>query len=473
MSIHYNSKKIIPAPLVSITKDFEKSGDGQKQGSSYTLTVQGTIVAFKGSPDSAGTFWTTSGYPDDETIATDSRLASILNKQAAILDLFSEDGHSFEIQPWDGSSPTKCNPEVISVVFPEGTWHDTCPYTITLKAPRLMGPLNPDGEDSFTDYITQATEDWTIEFNDQPESVLVPQTFRLTHSLSAVGKLFYEPDGSLTYQPWEQAKNWVQARLGLDIARARANGVLNLPNYFTGFNHTRTENVGKLEGQYGVTETWIISSGNVLEDFTISVTESAEDGLVRVSIDGNIVGLDTRDTGTFQLTTSKWAAASGRYATVEGQLLTRAMNYSNYSLNILPLSKVVRRNPTVGNIGYTVDYDNRPGNCIAGVKSETISITDHNPGDVFAVIPVLGRAAGPVLQDISTIRESKRDLSYECVVPTTGTCTIALLTAGKPDITSVVNLVVPTTTQVFKESDVENWSPKQGRYSRQITWVYQ
>ena len=32
------------------------------------------------------------------------------------------------------------------------------------------------------------------------------------------------------------------------------------------------------------------------------------------------------------------------------------------------------------------------------VKSETISVSDTNPGDIFSVIPVIGRATGPILQ---------------------------------------------------------------------------
>ena len=44
-------------------------------------------------------------------------LKAILRKQEAIRILFSEDGHNFEIQPWDGGPSSKCNPRIQSIEF--------------------------------------------------------------------------------------------------------------------------------------------------------------------------------------------------------------------------------------------------------------------------------------------------------------------------------------------------------------------
>ena len=58
--VMYNGKRLIPAPLVSINKEYQRSPDNTKIGTNFNLTVNGTLLAYKGSPDSSGTFWTSS-----------------------------------------------------------------------------------------------------------------------------------------------------------------------------------------------------------------------------------------------------------------------------------------------------------------------------------------------------------------------------------------------------------------------------
>jgi len=148
MSVHYNNKKLIPAPFVSFRNEMQLAGDAEPIGNLFTFTVRGKCVADKGSPNSSGTFHTTSGYPSDETLTHDEHLASLLNKQKALQELFSEDGHSFEIQPWDGSAPIKCNPRIKSVEFAEGLWYNTFDYVIIMEADVVYLNDNPIGNTS-------------------------------------------------------------------------------------------------------------------------------------------------------------------------------------------------------------------------------------------------------------------------------------------------------------------------------------
>src|SRR5690606_22804115 len=98
-------------------KEFRKSADGTNIGSVFLITVTGRVVAYKGSPQSDGTFWTNTGYPADESIDADARLGALLRKKEAIRQLFADEGKSFEVQSADGTSPMKCNPRVISLEF--------------------------------------------------------------------------------------------------------------------------------------------------------------------------------------------------------------------------------------------------------------------------------------------------------------------------------------------------------------------
>ena len=473
MPVYYDSQKIIPAPAITISREFTRTDDQQILGTLFNITVKGTLLAYQGSPTSSGTLWTGTGSPPNENIPSNQRLKSILKKQEAMRRLFKNEGRTFEIQPLDGSQSTKCNPRINNITF-EGTdsynvnWYEKLDYTIELEADCLYGPLMPSGEfGCANNRISGLTEEWTIEFGD------IENSFRLTHNVSAVGKRFYDETGTLTQAAWKNARDVVQPRLGISNDRIYASGVLNLDtNIYAGYNHVRNENVGITTGNYGVTETWIISSGNYLEDFTVTTNSDTLNGTTQVSIAGTITGLDTRDSN-FQKTTTKWEAASSRWTTVQPLLFARAAAYSGESLNVAPTNSSIGRNPITGVINYTYDYDDRATTCVANAVSESINVTDNYAGDIFAEIPILGRAAGPILQDISTVTSTSRQLSIELVMPKTDTCSVSAGLAAKPNTSSIVNSVEPSATQVFKQSDSESWDWKTGRYTRNVTWVYQ
>lgn len=475
MPVLYDNKKIIPAPFVEINKVYQKGADGTLIGSLFSLNITGKIVAFKGSPSSSGTFWTNTGYPPDEVIVDDSRMKAIIRKQEAIRQLFKNEGRWLEFQPWDGTAPVKCTPRINSITFPEGIWHTVCDYTIVAEADVLYINGSAVGEDGFNYQVSDASESWSIESGEAAESELVQQTFRLTHNVSATGKRFYNTSNVLDMEAWEQARGFVQSRLGIDNARITASGVLNLPSYYHGVNHVRGESLDKLGGSYAVTETWVVASGNATEDFTVTTTRNIDDGLTTVDIQGDIRGYDIRDSN-FQITQTKYTSASGKFDTVQNQLLSRAQAYSGYTLNVTPKSESVGRNPIAGVINYNFTYDNRPSNCITGARSENITIIDNYPADVFAAIPVLGRTAGPVLQSISTVTVAQRQLTIEAImVPSASCATLQTDLNTKPDVTSIINAAKNglTYTQIFTDRNEESWSPKSGRYSRQISWTYQ
>ncbi len=65
VSVLYDGKSLIPGPYVGFTRKIERSADGRARQRGWTITVKGKAVAFKGSPDNDGNFWTGSGYPAD------------------------------------------------------------------------------------------------------------------------------------------------------------------------------------------------------------------------------------------------------------------------------------------------------------------------------------------------------------------------------------------------------------------------
>jgi hypothetical protein len=485
----YDEKRLIPAPLVSITKSYQKSGNGEIVGKIFNLTITGTIVAWMGSPMSDGSFWESSGYPPDEDIAAENRLGAIQRKQEAIRHLFSVEGKSFEIQSSISDTPVRCNPRIVSIDFAQGIWYDRCDYTITLECDELYGDVLSD-EDLFLQYISDAQEQWTIDTNeDNAESFNIPRTYSLSHTVSAQGKRFYNELGELLQEPWEYAKNFVLSKIGLNSNIISSSGINNLPSYYKGLNHVRNENIDKQGGNYSVTENWVLASGYATETFSVNISNELESQYKTVSIEGSVNGYEERD-GNLNILSSKWENAYNKYASISGVMFIRAQQFSGMSLNIVPLSETVGHNPIQGTIDYSFEYNGRPMNIIDGAKSESIVINDNIGGQLFASVFVLGRLRGPVLQDLNTKPANTRSLSIEIVVPApyytdNSISTVkGLINSKKPSsdalysasITNVINAANPLNngfTTVFQSQPQESWDFKEGRYSYQCEWTYE
>ncbi len=479
-TVSYNSQKIIPAPFASINKVYQKSANGEILGKIYNIVLAGTLVSHKGSPSSSGTFWNQTGYPPDESVGETSKLGAILRKQKALMQLFSDEGRSLEIQSLDGTQPMKCNPRVISIDFPNGQWFTQAPFTINLEADTIY-PI--EIQDSGLGYLSDANETWNIETDEQAEDENSPRIYRLSHTVSAIGKRFYNEDGSFTKQPWEHARDYVLPRLGFDSNVALSSGVNNLPSYYGGYNHTRSETRDEGGGSYSVTETWILTSGTALEDFTIETNKESNSALTRVSIQGNITGLEQRDSN-LNLTTSKYQNALSRFTLASGLALSRAQVYSGYTLNIVPVLDRVGRNPVAGTINYGFEYNDRPSTIVSGALSEVISISDGLDTNTIAIIPVLGRARGPVLQPLSTRGELSRQLSIELVMPrpTFASNSLSDLQSAffgqRPveAVSGIISAVSPANqgfSLVYMTQNTESWIATEGRYSRNISWIYE
>ncbi|SVA80008.1 uncharacterized protein METZ01_LOCUS132862 [marine metagenome] len=562
-AVRYNNKRLIPAPFVGISKDYQKTGQ-QKIGSLFTFSITGKLLACVGSPTSSGTFLDdrlihTDGtfgptrpdkYPADEDAccaATNNTLSSFMVKENAIRELFAQEGKKFEIEGIDAATSNSvgeypltpsgslyCFPRINNITFTEGQWVNTVDYTIGLECDEVFGlqgaqrdgyPFGGAGtEDAqvsgeyFLDaighklYLESATEDWALEFNETPQTVESHHTFRLSHNVSAVGKKAYD-EGGLISEPWRQAQRWVSPRLGLDNTFIKGQGStpdgspasgLNLSHAWgtsTGFNHTRSETTDELAGSYAVNETWIISSGNALEEFSVDTNTDAETSKTTVSVQGLVTGLDTRDTD-FRITESKWDAAEAKYEAISTGGLTstifqRVQAYSGITdVNSEPLSSTIGRNPVAGTISYSYSYDDRPGNCISGAISESIVIQDTHPHDVFATIPCIGRSQGPVLQNMGTITEATRSVSIDVTMPFASgakvcprllygpdgeilSTTVDYMTGAAPKAAVDVILTAFDThlrlnyTQVFINADTESWDPWNGKYTRNLGWTYQ
>jgi len=487
MPVKYNNRSIIPAPFVSITKDVQTTDDSRKVGTLYGITLKGVLSAERGSPTSSGT-WVTSGYPPDESISSDAKMGALLRKQEALSILFADEGKVLEIETPDVSYSRKCNPRFKRIEFAEGgqgsvSWYDKINYTISLEADVIFinptgygysGMPNPSGYEDFGDpsgyKVSKVSIEHNIELADEKN-----QTYRLTKSVAATGKRFFSTDsGVLQKQAWENARDYVldNIGLGIDSTQMIATGVMN-NNLLHAYNNTRTQHVGESAGTFQVTETWLCynpgaSGVPALDEHNYTVRTSQE-GRVTVQIEGTVTGFEVRDPSTFQITSSKYTNASNKWSNyVYPNLYSNAASVAGTTLNPLPANTSIAVNDVGGVITYHYEYDDRPTPSISGCVSENITITNHNQTDIFASIPVLGRTAGPVLQDIVTNSAKKRQLQIELVMRSKS----QTYTPVSPDTDALVVSYIPTGT-VFLDQDDESWNPNGGRYTRNVSWTWE
>ena len=150
---------IRPTPLISISHTPIKNKIGT-MGSTYNITLNGTIIADEGSPiytsNSSSVFGPNGKFnqigpnydgnipgnytrPPHESVNYGDKLSAIFTKQQAIRELFALDGQKMEILPITGDEPILVlYPKVESINFEEGIYIDICKYTINLVADRIL-----------------------------------------------------------------------------------------------------------------------------------------------------------------------------------------------------------------------------------------------------------------------------------------------------------------------------------------------
>jgi len=400
---------------------------------------------------------------------------------------------------------------------------------------------NPNSWTFPSGLVEDYNETWAIEIDESfflktPTSIngtrSIPRCYRLTRNVSATGKTYYKSDGR--YEAWKNAKDFITANVIIDKCTdptlesyssffpQLASGsfgweLLNLNSGYQGYNHVRTENIDKTAGTYSIADSWLLTSGNndTIESYNISANSSTGSPFTNITLNGKIKGLykkdETMDKVHGTLTTLEaFKKAKNEYDRMRGGSMDitdpsqtilgtgsvfyqRASSITALALNPEPVSISTNINKALGEIEYTIIYDNRPMSLFQDVLSDSITITDTYPGDIYAMMPTLNRDIGPIFQYIGGISQYERALSIDLVVSHKylGTDDAKKLT-GKgwlmksPSkgplkaqlndlITQVCPLADPTGVirRVVVNPITESWDPKNGRYSMNISWVYE
>lgn len=434
-----------------------------------------------------------------------------------------------------------------STIWPTGS--DRVPIRTNDRNWDMVAALNASG------FIEDYSESWSIEVEEgngttntsTPTPLTLPlthigslRTYRLTRNITATGRTMYYAQGGsrkiYRREAWEQAKQYIYNTVLKDKDNDSTNnstgyeqfpeytlgpyfgsGYLNIAkNIWGGYNHLRTESIDTTAGTVTINDTWLLSSGNAYENYNLSLSKSYDNALHKVNIEGRIKGLSSVHAGSTQYggtntsTQTQYGVAplntaheNARYkwnqisnTGVYGPncyLFKRAQAAVHLPLNYIPLSISLSSNEFTGEINYNIEYDTRLQNIVSGTLSESITCSDTYPGDVFAVIPVIGRQHGPVLQYIGGRTEYQRSLSIDLVMDkyyTSGNGSLvnrirqqsvlskpSLNEPFKSQINSIIHAYSPiqeaNIRKYFASPPSETWDPSTGRYSLQINWTYE
>jgi len=182
----------------------------------------------------------------------------------------------------------------------------------------------------------------------------------------------------------------------------------------------------------------------------------------------------------------------------------------NIILDTRFVNKTIGSDPSRGTITYSCEFNNRRGaNQLKGGTILSLNVQDSKPADIVAEMFVLGRKRGPILQDTGSKTAKTRQVSIEIQTPIPRNMAefdmrynaCPMWTGGiiYKDLLNIIDMlrpVLPDTWtpvklaelrardntiqlingsyagQVYIKSDDESWNPIEGRFSKNITWVY-
>ena len=547
-SVDYN---LVPAPLVSFNRQNYNNVGRPGFGTDFTASLQGTLIQTHGNPYySGGTVdlstdtWTTT--PEVESaeitaVGNNDRLDATIKKQEKIRSLFSNPVVSGVAQPikvsiqgWDTGlegSGLSFMAFVDDISFDsDGNWAAPNTYTISLRNATFLSSANNGEFDAYqnetksTYHITSISETFdiseegqqTLTFDSNNNFTNNNKVYTINRSINAVGSPVYDENGSYVsgLAPWQQASGYIYEYLGLgsdQLPDIRAQFYSTLGSGYNIANTAYSENVDPDTGSYSLTETYIAYSGvsPVIETINIDVSQ-AEAEINSITVNGTINGLNTID--GFSSSGNAFVNAEAYWDSISTGVPPAAYYYAHAVLpasgwlHPRPLSQNVARDFAGGSISYSYTFDDRPPNIIPGSVSETITINDTYPGELFSVTPVIGRSQ-PILQYLNSRSEYKRSLSINVTMGAKAPVwnlsdvngygqlsnlvaqgvTQSLLISQKPSITntSEFNLIYQAANPVndpnftvvngkcFHSAPTEDWDARTRSYSYNIEWTYE
>lgn len=338
--------------------------------------------------------------------------------------------------------------------------------------------------------------------------------YTITHTISAEGIINHKD----SREAFEEAYNYVESKKKDSLAvsdkdvfnrnlfstvNQRTLGVSGQPsivvddgqiNQYSEYNKVRTCSSDVVGGSYSITTIFFLSRENSLIDITGNYNRD-ESGESSISVEGTIKGLSTLNPTAVQH--DKIAQARITYVNIAGDLGPSSKIYkfaldiygryqidkSGVALRDKPLNYSFGENKGAGTISFNVSYKVAPSALVAlltgitGALVATATITDKNrfmagyDENVIVTIPIIGRSAGPILQNMSTTNERTRTALIDVTLEQKYRTPINDLVRSQT--LAQVASYAPSGARVYIRQFNENWDWTAGKYQGTLEWVYE
>jgi hypothetical protein len=210
---------------------------------------------------------------------------------------------------------------------------------------------------------------------------------------------------------------------------------------------------------------------------TVDVKGNEQDCCSEITLSGSIKPYCDPTTGE----SGSVATGEAAWAVVLDTLEDDAEEYcTNENARLVLKSTQVSRNRKTGDITYSYTYSCCE-TCIVNdsVLSESINISREFPADVVAVIPILGRSCGPLIQNKNTKTLEKCSIDIDILISKQCGCILSKpgwleeqIDALVADIQCCSDAPGGCTLQTtYLETDREQWNPHTGRYTRNKVYL--
>lgn len=273
-------------------------------------------------------------------------------------------------------------------------------------------------------------------------------------------------------------------------------------NPYKTYNHVKTYNQDITGGNYSVTQTWTASRFSATHniEYSFDRPEDAEYDTIQVSL--SIQGLDDvipnhslenpagTEVDTIATKQNKYQNALIGFETIKGSVHLGASTFYDTvggqgTLKTSPVAESRTDNETIGTINYNATFNDKPQED-PDAKDESLTVTLNNTdhvinndrsvqkqgNQVVAIIPVLAKTDGPVIQDMNTTNVKTVSVSYSKTMtkewrdankPTENVDTI-------PSADAIVEKYKPFGG--YRQNRVESWNPYNGQYNLDMDWVF-
>jgi hypothetical protein len=481
-----------PFPRYSISREDLTLADGTYLNSKFNITVTGTATLKSGT--------------SQDMLVQGQRQAAVQGEAIILAQLNRNQwpmrGNGvLEIAPYGGlgNKIKYLDARITSIELPEqnetaGVQNQE--YTIQFEAYQDgsvgTNANDPGGTTQPTYNLSSVEESWDLNpaedrysYGGNNAEGTRYKTYTLTHTISATGLKKF--NGGSVDEAWKQAKDFVNSVEVNDPTTTITRNTLGLTgssnlDVLNDFGHTltgyeaydrvRTVSSDVSAGSYTVTDMWVLAQGSdkAVIDMELSLDNSNMEAANMVTISGIVTGLDT---GGISTTEGKYANAKAAYNTLSDTFFTVANAFhieelgtgfaANQPLKNTEYSKTLGINKVMGTISFSVSFNDRKTEH-DDVIEDTIQVDDNGGTDVVAIIGVLLKTDGPVIQNMKTVTEKRKSVTYTAKMktdkredrPTHG---LSVLTDYQPD-------------KSYLSTNTESWNKITGDYVLTLEWVY-